>query len=179
MPGYLDDLIQRISQMARPRTHIVSHESSNLDSIANGFAERPAGISFARAPHERLSSPLPIDATGRRGIVYATVNGPGVDYNSSEIARLLDEVGYSAIDRYGTADNVVPDLRKAGVQWVNNWNSIGNADELHVLDPQAVQIRRIFELPNDRSYQFQRPQPSLPLAYGPDDYSHPIRPVRR
>ena len=179
MPGYIDNLIERISQMARPRTHMVSHESSNLDSLLGGFAERPMGISFARSPHERMSSPLPLDATGRRGIVYATVDGRGVDYNALQIAKLLDEAALSSIDQYGTTSQLVPDLRKAGVQWVNNWNSIGNADELHVLDPQAVQIRRIFELPNDRSYKFQKPQATPPLAYGLDDYSQPIMQVRR
>jgi len=181
MPNYLDDLIQRVGQMARPRTHMVSHESSNLDSLLQGFSDRPLGTSFARAPHERMSSPLSLEPAGRRGIVYATVAGNGVDYNASSISRLLDEVSQTAIDQYGTADRVVPSLRDAGVQWVNNWNSIGKADELHVLDPRSIEIRRIFELPMDRSYKFPTPldPPPPPRAFGLEDYAQPIRQVRR
>ena len=177
--GRLDELIARLGGMAKRRAHIVSHESSNLDSLMGGFAERPLGISFARAPHERMSSPLPSEPSGRRGIVYATVDGRGVDYDASQIARMLDEASASAIDEFGTADAIVPALRDAGVQWVNNWNSIGRADELHVLDPEAIRIRRVFELPIDRSYRFPKPMALPARAYGLDDYAQPIVPVRR
>ena len=179
--GRLDDLIARLGGMAKQRAHIVSHESSNLDSLTGGFTERPLGISFARAPHERMSSPLSAEPVGRRGIVYATVDGRGVDYDASQIARILDEASMSAIEEFGTADSVVPALRNAGVQWVNNWNSIGRADELHVLDPEAIRIRRVFELPKDRSYRFQRPlaPPPPARAYGIEDLSQPIVPVLR
>jgi hypothetical protein len=79
---------------------------------------------------------------------------------------------------------VIPALRNSGVDWVNNWNSIGAADELHVLQPAAVQVRRVFELPRDRGYQFPRPPDSLPSrmyadpAVPPEWLSAPIRTVR-
>lgn len=179
--GRLDELIGRLGDMARPKAHLVSHESSNLDSLLGGFSKRPLGISFARAPHERMSSPLPSEPFGKRGIVYATVAGPGVDYDAAAVAKLLDDASLAAIDESGSADALVPALRSAGVKWVNNWNSIGRADELHVLDPEAIRIRRIFELPADRSYRFPTPLVPVPppRAYALDDYSQPIVPVRR
>lgn len=179
--GKLDELIGRLGSMAKPRTLYVSHESSNLDSIASGFASRPSGLSFARLPHERMSSPAASEPLGRRGIVYATVSGDGVDYDASAVSGLIDEALAASVDEFGSADAVIPALRNSGVQWVNNWNSIGRADELHVLDPRAVQVRRIFELSPDKSYRFPTPmavQPSA-RAYGLDDYSQPIIGVRR
>jgi len=183
-PKSVDELLEVLARNSAPRSHYVSHQSSNLDSLAAGFQERPYGISFARAPHERMSSPTGLEPEGRRGIVYAKVDGRGVDYSRPEIRALLDELNAAAIDAGGSADAVIPALRNSGVDWVNNWNSIGAADELHVLQPAAVQVRRVFELPRDRGYQFPRPPESLPSrmyadpAVPPEWLSAPIRTVR-
>jgi hypothetical protein len=177
----LDDMIRRLSDSARPKRHYVSHQSSNLDSVLRGLESRDYGTSFARLPHERVPSPLPSEPSGRHGIVYATVDGPGVDYGARDIRALLDEANDIAVKEYGNNSSLVPALREAGVGWVNNWNSIGRADELHVVDPRAVHVRRVFELPADRSYTFRRPldPPPPARAYGIEDYDQPITISRR
>lgn len=176
----LDDLIRRLGSEARPRRHMVSHQSSNLDSFLEGLEERPYGLSFARLPHERVPSPLPSEPSGRPGIVYATVDGAGVDYASVPVRQMLDDASHAFIEELGSTSDLIPALRVAGVGWVNNWNSIGLADELHVLDPSLVQVRKFFELPQGRSYRFPTPMRPQPPAkfYGVDDYSQPILPVR-
>jgi hypothetical protein len=183
--GKWDELIARVGRAAQHRTLSVSHESSNLDSLMRGFQERPSGISFARLPHERMSSPTPLDEGGRRGIVYATVSGRGVDYMSPEIRRLMDEINAAAIEGSGSTASVIPGLRGGGIDWVNNWNSIGEAPELHVLQPRAVDVRRVFELPLGRSYRFPSPPEVVPARMYADPEFDPawvspgILPVRR
>jgi hypothetical protein len=177
----IDDLIQRVAAAAKPRQHMVSHESSNLDSILSGMQARDYGMSFARFPHERVPSPLPDEPIGRRGIVYATVAGPGVDYSDASVARLIDNAAEQMIAQSGNTAGLVPAMRDAGVSWVNNWNGIGLAGELQAISPEAVSIRRVFELPINRSYRFPSPpHPQPPArAYSLDDYSQPISVIRR
>ena len=180
-PRFLDDLIRRLADSAQPRSHMVSHESMNLDSLLSGIEARDYGLSFARAPHERVPSPLPSEPVGRRGIVYATVDGPGVDYADRRIAELVDAASSGLIENAGSTAGLVPTLRDAGINWVNNWNGIGLANELQALSPEAVKIRRVFELPIDRSYRFPTPldPPPPARAYAADDYSQPISVIGR
>ncbi len=176
----LDELVQRLAAFAKPRSHMVSHESSNLDSLLSGVQARNYGLSFARLPHERVPSPLPSEPSGRRGIVYATVDGPGVDYADAGVADLIDNASQQMISQFGSTDGLVPAMRNAGVSWVNNWNGIGLADELQAISPDAIRIRRVFELPIDRSYRFGAPPTPTPppRAYSLDDYSQPISVIR-
>lgn len=175
----LDAIIQRLASSAKPRRHLVSHESNNLDSLLSGVQARDYGLSFARAPHERVPSPLPSEPAGRRGIVYATVDGPGVDYSQAHVSDLIDGAAEEMIAMAGSTAGLVPAMRGAGVHWVNNWNGIGLADELQALAPEAVKIRRVFELPIDKSYRFPQPISVPARAYATDDYSQPIAVIRR
>jgi hypothetical protein len=178
--GKWDDLIARLAASAKPRRHFVSHESSNLDSLLGGLQARDYGVSFARAPHERVPNPLPSEPQGRRGIVYATVDGPGVDYSDRSVAEMIDRAAEELIASSGSTADLVPSMRNAGMHWVNNWNGIGIADELQAIAPEAVKIRRVFELPMDRSYSFRRPldPPPPARAYSLDEYPQPISVLR-
>ena len=151
------ELAEEARRLAAVKDHYVSHLSSNLDSIADGFEQRPSGISFARAPHERMSSPTHSEPQGRQGVVFARVGGAGLDYGRPDHRAAVDGVVQAAIDAGGTSEEAIPALRNAGVAWVNNWNSIGAADELHALDPQAISVRKVLPLTAGNHYRFPAP----------------------
>jgi len=115
----------------------VTHMSSNLDSLANGFERRKLGISFARDGREKpYSSPTVQDAAGRRGIVKAKVYGSGLDYNTQSHKDFIERL----YDKYNSDVLVIDALRNLGVDWVSGWNGIGHSNELHVLNPNKIHI---------------------------------------
>lgn len=162
------ELAEEARRLAAERVHSVSHLSSNLASMENGLEDRPYGTSFARLPHERMSSPVVGEPSGRPGIVYARVAGEGLDYASRPHRDAVDAVVMKAIESGGTAEDAYRALRQAGVQWVNNWNGVGAADELYALDPKSVSITRVFDSPRAMSYRFPRPDSELGVVVDGD-----------
>lgn len=120
------------------RSFLGSHKSSNLDSIASGFQQRDLGVSIARKRGEELSSPTLADRYGKTGLVHVRVEGKGLDYAKPAHRDFIDKLWN---ETPGDVP-VIARLRKMGVEWVNNWNGIGRADELHVLNPRAVSIMK-------------------------------------
>lgn len=153
--GKVAELAAEAKRLAAAKEHYVSHLSSNLGSLSGGFEPRDQGVSFARAPHERMSSPTISEPVGNRGVVFAKVTGNGLDYARPNDSRVLDALLYETIDAGGTSDDALAALREAGVQWVNNWNSIGESPELYSLDPAAIEIRKV--VPTTRRYSFPPP----------------------
>jgi len=115
----------------------VSHMSSNMDSISNGFEHRRLGISFARDGRETpYSSPTVKDANGKRGMVKARVYGSGLDYDTKSHKDYIEKL----YDHHNSDVAVINALRKRGVDWVSGWNGIGHSNELHVLSPHKIKI---------------------------------------
>jgi|LakMenEpi03Aug12_release.lakeMendotaPanAssembly.Ray.scaffolds.fasta_scaffold912202_1 hypothetical protein len=162
------ELVAEAKRLSAARDHYVSHLSSNLDSISGGFEERPLGVSFARAPHERMSSPTASEPNGRVGVVFAKVGGDGLDYARPEHRAAIDNIVGEAIASGGTAEDALEAMRSAGISWVNNWNSIGAADELHALAPSAIEVRKIKELPPQSHYRFPSPGSDLGIVINRD-----------
>ena len=148
--GRIAELAEEVRRLADDRQHFVSHLSSNLDSVDGGFQQRSQGVSFARLPHERMSSPTIGEPAGRQGVVYASVGGAGLDYSRPAHRSAVDAVVEAAIDSGGTADDAYSAMRNAGVSWVNNWNGIGESPELYAIDPSAIDIRKVMELRGGR-----------------------------
>lgn len=162
------ELAAEARRLAVPREHFVSHLSSNIDSIKDGPELRPYGVSFARLPHERMSSPVASEPNGRPGVVFARVGGEGLDYATPAHRAAVDAAVAQAIERGGTAEDAYAALRGAGVQWVNNWNGIGESPELYALDPQAVRVSRVFSSPRAMSYRFPSPESELGIVVDRD-----------
>ncbi|MCX6783315.1 MAG: hypothetical protein NTZ20_05025 [Candidatus Levybacteria bacterium] len=121
----------------------VSHMSSNMDSISNGFELRRLGISFARNGRERpYSSPTVRDMNGKRGMVKAKVYGSGLDYDTKSHKEYIENL----YDKHNSDVGVIHELRSRGVDWVSGWNGIGHSDELHVLSPHRIKIKSLTPL---------------------------------
>jgi hypothetical protein len=73
----------------------------------------------------------------------------------------------SAIDG-GAPDDAIPALRNAGISWVDNWNSIGPADELHALSPLEIEIRKILPIASDKTYKFPSPDSEMGIVVNGD-----------
>lgn len=115
----------------------VSHLSSNIDSLKNGFKMRNLGISFARDGRERpYSSPTVMDAHGQKGLVKAKIYGSGLDYTARSHRNFIEHL----YDLYHSDTKVISELRKRKVDWVSGWNGIGSSNELHVLNPEKIRI---------------------------------------
>lgn len=149
----VDDLIEKAKEEAVPveapapvkpvaKSISGTHVSSNLDSISGGFVERDPqlGVSIARSTTEEQTSPTSGEAQGRFGRAKVTVKGNGLDYKNPEHRAYID--GLLEQD----SRNVVPNLRKAGIDFVENWNSVGEAEELHVVNPKAIQVDSVAEM---------------------------------
>ena len=118
----------------------VSHMSSNIASLSNGFELRPLGISFARDGREKpYSSPTVHDANGQRGLVKAKIYGSGLDYDTRSHKDFIENL----YDHHNSDVAVINALRNLGVDWVSGWNGIGHSNELHVLNPQKIRIASI------------------------------------
>ena len=126
----------------------VSHLSSNIDSLKNGFEMRRLGISFARDGREKpYSSPTVRDAGGRRGLVTARVHGSGLDYTARSHRDFIEHLH----DTIGSDVGVIQELRRRGVDWVSGWNGIGSSNELHVLNPKKIHVLSIVPIDNQSS----------------------------
>lgn len=136
----------------------VSHYSTNLDSIKNGFVQRTYGVSFARQPSERISAPTYQDVDGQAGIVFATVSGYGLDYDRPEHKKFIDDVyDWVSNNNIKATQNVVFNyLKSLGVDWINAWNGIGRSRELHVLNTFTIKITRI--LPVSSHFKLRKMQ---------------------
>lgn len=156
------ELAAEAKRLAVEKEHFVSHLSSNLDSLSGGFRPREQGVSFARLPYERMSSPTFAEPDGRKGVVFARVAGDGLDYSLPDHRAAVDQVVEGTIAEGGTADDAYAAMRNAGVQWVNNWNGIGESPELYAIDPRAIEIRKQLEL--GRKYTFPRPDSELGIV---------------
>ena len=105
---------------------------------------------------------------GQPGVVFARVGGYGLDYANPSHRAAVDLLVHESIASGGTAEDAYRALREAGVQWVNNWNGIGEAGELYALDPRAVQVSRVFSSPRAMSYRFPRPDSELGIVVDGD-----------
>jgi hypothetical protein len=143
------------------------HASTNLGSLEGGFRLRPLGISVARTVDEVLVSPTLRDRRGRQGLAQVRVEGYGLDYGDPQVELWLDSLDDHVRDMRGQkvdrlvelgASNaeiwaqvppidvaVIHGLRQMGVDWVNGWNGIGEAPELHVLNPDVITILSVKE----------------------------------
>lgn len=121
-----------------------THISTNLNSLSSGFVERnpQLGVSIARDITEEQSSPTSGEKQGRFGRVTVDVKGNGLDYKNPEHKAYID----SLLEQ--DSRNIVPNLRAAGIDFVENWNSVGEDTELHVINPSAIQITGTEELTN-------------------------------
>jgi hypothetical protein len=128
------------------RSWHVEHLSSNIASLNDGFRQRELGVSFARIGREKpYSSPTRTDSGGEVGLVTATVDGHGLDYEVKEhktfLTKLYKIVWKTQDSPYDIA--MLRELRKRDVDWVAGWNGIGASDELHVLNVARIHITLI------------------------------------
>lgn len=114
----------------------VTHLSSNLESLRKGFESRDLGISFARITAEEMRSPTEGDRIGKKGRVFGIVKGAGLNYANPAHAAFINSI---------PTNQLVATLRKIGVDFVNNFNGIGHANELYVINPGSVDIRAVQE----------------------------------
>lgn len=123
-------------------THTVTHISSNLDSIRNGLQDRPLlGMSAARYAGEEMSSPTLNEHKGETGRATLEVGGNGLDYENPSHKEWIDAL------LEHDSKNIIPNLRKHGVDWVNGWNSIGADEELHIINPSKTRVLKIEKRP--------------------------------
>ena len=118
-----------------------THLSSNIESLKNGFEERKVGISIARSSDEEMSSPTLNEPKGTRGRVYVEVTGKGLDYKNQQHREFIDMVLTGVEPPYDI--NAIKYFRSIGIDWIDNWGGIGQAKELHVLNPKSIKILRI------------------------------------
>lgn len=118
-----------------------THLSSNIESLKDGFKERKLGISIARSVDEEMSSPTLDEPKGIRGRVYVEVTGKGLDYKNPKHRDFIDTVITGVEPPYDV--NAIKYFRSVGVDWIDNWGGIGQAKELHVLNPKSIKILRI------------------------------------
>lgn len=158
------ELAAEAAQIAKEREHFVSHLSPNIDSVSGGFEDRGYGVSFARNPHERMSSPVEGEPSGKAGVVFARVGGKGLDYSNDHHRSVLDALNRIAISEAGSNAPVIPALRDAGVSWVDNWDSIGEAPELHVVAPSEAHVRKVVPVSRVEKFKFPRPDSDLGIV---------------
>lgn len=118
-----------------------THLSSNIESLKDGFQERKVGISIARSTDEEMSSPTLDEPNGTRGRVYVEVTGKGLDYKNPQHREFIDTVITNVEPPYDV--NAIKYFRSVGIDWIDNWGGIGQAKELHVLNPKSIKILRI------------------------------------
>jgi hypothetical protein len=174
-------LLQRDKILDRPKTHYplkknkpkpiiyhgkpVTHISSNMETLKEGFTERNRGygISFARVPDEEMSVPELKERKGTPARVYANVRGKGLDYKNPSHKKYIDKIYDKEYEKCQEARRcgkpspqirVSDRLREQGYDFVNNWQSLGEAPELHVVNPKAIKIKRIVPLSKKEIEEF-------------------------
>jgi len=98
-------------------------------------------MSLARHRGEEMSSPTQSEAKGSTGRALIKIAGSGLDYDRPDHKAFID----SLLER--DPQNVIPNLRKIGVDWVDGWNSIGSDEELHLIRPSKAKVLKAVKAP--------------------------------
>jgi hypothetical protein len=127
------------------KTKVGTHVSSNLESLLKGLEDRPkVGMSLARHRGEEMSSPTLDEPKGKTGRALIKVSGKGLDYDRPDHRALIDKMLEE------DSENIIPNLRAMGIDWVDGWNSIGSDEELHLISPSKAQVLKAVEAPLER-----------------------------
>jgi hypothetical protein len=125
-----------------PETIKAFHLSCNLDSLKNGWENRPGlGISFAKDICGTMSSPTCSEPVNKAGLIEVAIDGKGLDYSNAKDRRFIRSIENSG-------KNVIEELRKLGYAYVDNFNGIGEAwgEEIHVVNADYITNRNIVPL---------------------------------
>jgi hypothetical protein len=143
-----------------PGARVVYHKTSNLESIVNGLEQRELGFSVALTPDGVMSAPTLAEGRGTQAVVQFQLTGKGLDYKKASDKKKIDKLADKASAPFDVW--VIKELRKQGIDYVDNWNGIGEASgEVHVLNVKALTL---VSQPTPQNGQTDTPNPDEDLS---------------
>jgi hypothetical protein len=136
-----DDI--RYIRTAERGGRVVYHMTSNRESLDAGLVQRDLGFSVSATREGVMSSPTLNEPKGSQTVVQFVLNGNGMDYNNPQdravIDGIYDTLAYDPTNPVPLDVQLLTELRSRGVDFVDNFNGIGEANgEIHVLKVNAL-----------------------------------------
>jgi len=136
-----DDI--RYTRIGERGGRVVYHMTSNRESLDAGLVQRDLGFSVSATREGVMSSPTLNEPKGSQTVVQFILNGNGMDYNNPQdravIDGIYDTLAYDPTNPVPLDVQLLTELRSRGVDFVDNFNGIGEANgEIHVLKVNAL-----------------------------------------